>query len=90
MKGSHQIVSYHAANCALCDERLVRGTSVRAGGMHLFGPRGMATSRCWLCNGCRLSPDGLSTTSARFAERVLAWYRANLSVWPSLRLSPNG
>jgi hypothetical protein len=32
--------------------------------MHAFGPRGTVTLRCWLCNGCRPSPETLSVTSA--------------------------
>jgi hypothetical protein len=87
---SEQLVTYHAGRCALCDEHLVRGASVQAVDMHVFAPGGVVTLRCWLCTVCRPTPESVSATSARLAERVLGWYRANPSVWPSLRLSVNG
>jgi hypothetical protein len=87
---SQHVVTYRDGACALCDDPLERGATVQAVDMHVFGPGGVVTLRCWLCTGCRPSPDSLSTTSARLADRILGWYRTNPSLWPPLRLSANG
>jgi Ni,Fe-hydrogenase III small subunit len=87
---SPRLVAYHAGTCALCGEVLERSAIGHAVDMHVFGPAGTVILRSWLCCACRPTPDGVLATSGRLADRILWWYRADPSLWPTLRLSVNG
>lgn len=68
----------------------MRGESVQSVDMHVFGPAGTVTLRCWLCHECRPTASTVQTTSGMLAERVLGWYRTNPTLWPALHSSANG
>ena len=85
-----RLLTYHAGNCAICDTVLERGDSVQSVHMHVLGPAGTVTLRCWLCGDCRPTRDGIGATSGILADRILRWYRADPSLWPTLHLSANG
>ena len=87
---SEALVTYQAGRCALCDSTLVRGEDVQSVDMHVFGPVGTVTLRCWLCHACRPTGATVRTTSGLLADRVLGWYRANPAVWLALQSSANG
>jgi hypothetical protein len=84
------VVMYRAGTCALCEGALRRGEDVQSVDMHVFGPAGTVTLRCWLCHECRPTATTVETTSGLLAERVLGWYRTNPAVWPALQSSANG
>ena len=84
------VVTYRAGMCALCEHTLRRGEDVQSVDMHVFGPAGTVTLRCWLCHDCRPTSTTVQTTSGLLADRVLGWYRSNPAVWPALHSSANG
>ena len=84
------VITYRSGACALCENALMRGESVQSVDMHVFGPAGTVTLRCWLCHECRPTASTVQTTSGMLAERVLGWYRTNPAVWPAMRSSANG
>ena len=84
------VITYRAGTCALCESALTRGENVQSVDMHVFGPAGTVTLRCWLCHACRPTAATVRRTSGWLADRVLGWYRANPSVWPALHSSANG
>ena len=88
--GSEAVITYGAGTCAVCETVLARGQDVQSVDMHVFGPVGTVTLRCWLCHECRPTAATVRATSAFLADRVLRWYRANPSVWPALHSSANG
>ena len=81
---SETVVTYHDGTCAMCSRRLRRREDVQSVHMHVFGPAGTVTLRCWLCRNCRPAPETVGETSGLLAERVLGWYRSNPSLWPTL------
>jgi hypothetical protein len=84
------VVTYRAGHCALCESMLLRGEDVQSVDMHVFGPVGTVTLRCWLCHACRPTAATVQATSASLADCVLGWYRTNPSVWPALHSATNG
>ena len=84
------VITYRAGTCALCEGALTNGEDVQSVDMHVFGPAGTVTLRCWLCHDCRPSATTVQITSGLLAERVLGWYRTNPAVWPALHSSANG
>lgn len=83
-------LAYHAGRCALCDRVVQEGRTARVVRLHVFGPAGSVTLRCWLCPICQPTPDMLSATTAHLLERVLDWYRSTPSVWPTLQQPERG
>ena len=84
------VITYRAGTCALCESALTRGEDVQSVDMHVFGPAGTVTLRCWLCHNCRPTTATVQTTSGLLAQRVLGWYRTNPAVWPALHAPANG
>ena len=84
------LVKYRAGACALCEYQLRGNEDVQSVDLHVFGPAGTVTLRCWLCHRCRPTPATVQATSGLLADRLLGWYRTNPSVWPTLRSSANG
>ena len=84
------VVTCRAGTCAVCESALTRGEDVQSVDMHVFGPAGTVTLRCWLCHQCRPTTATVQTTSGLLAERVLGWYRTNAAAWPAMHSSANG
>ena len=80
-------VAYHTGRCALCDRPFEGSGAVQEVRLHVFGVAGVVTLQCWLCSACQPTPATLSSTSGTLLQRVLGWYRATPSAWPTLRLA---
>lgn len=87
---SEAVLTYRAGHCALCESTLICGEDVQSVDMHVFGPVGTVTLRCWLCHDCRPTAVTVRTTSGLLVKRVLWWYRTNPSLWPAVHSAANG
>ena len=79
----HEIV-YRSGACAFCAQAPASTDACNDLSLHVIGPMGVVTIRCFIHPACLPDPAELNGVSRTLCVRLLAWYRTTPQVWPAL------
>lgn len=77
-------IVYGSGACAFCAQALARTDTCNDLRLHVIGPVGMVTIRCFVHPACLPDLAELTHVSRTLCVRLLAWYRTSPQVRPAL------
>ena len=77
-------LAYRAGECARCAAALKESEPAQEVALHIIGPGGTVSIRCWIDKSCQPDPTNVSAVSRELAVRLVEWYRSTPAVWPTL------
>jgi hypothetical protein len=90
MSPEPQEIVYRSGACAICAQALARTDLCSDVRLHVIGPTGVVTIRCFIHTACLPQPAEVNRVSRRLSARLVAWYRTTPEVWPVLAGATGG